>query len=78
LDELTKLLSEEFEGVLTENLHEDSGRIIGAIIWEGFEGKDPRERSELITERIRRPLGSRAVNIGIVLPYAPGEAKGTG
>lgn len=76
LDELITLLNQNFEGVSTEHLQVDSGRIIGFIIWSGFLGMEPKQRNELITERIRRPLGSRAVNLGIILPYAPGEIKG--
>ncbi len=73
LAEVKQVIEEAFPGADIDGVQEDRYRVIGPIIWEDFRDLDYRERNRLVTERVRDRLGMRGINVGILLPLAPGE-----
>jgi len=73
LEEVKQLIQEEFPGSDVDKVTEENHRVLGTIVWDQFQGMDSRERSRLITERVRDRLGLKGINIGILFPKAPGE-----
>ncbi len=73
LAEVKDILLKEFPGVDVTAVKEDNYRILGPIWWNGFENMDVLERNHLITERIRKKLGYKAMNVGVIFPLVPGE-----
>lgn len=72
VDEVKQLIQDGFpdsESFVEENDH----RIVGTIRWKGFKKMDPRERNQIVTDRVRNKLGYRGLNIGFILPLAPGD-----
>lgn len=75
LKEVKEIVMEEFEGANVDGISEEQHRIVGYFFWDGFQEKDVAERSRLVSERVRDSLGLRGLNVGILLPLAPGENK---
>lgn len=73
--EVRKLIEDAFgsDSALASVVQEKQGRIVGNIVWTGFEKMDVSARNQLVTQRIRNPLGFRGLNVGILYPLAPGE-----
>jgi len=72
VEELRGLLEKEFPGARID-IEETNGRINGPIISAEFKGLDDVARNKLVTERVRNHLGLKGLNIGILVPLAPGE-----
>jgi len=68
LDEVKILISDAFPGADVSDIDIENHRIGGAIVWDGFAGKDSSERSRLVSEGVRDKLGLRGMNVGILLP----------
>jgi hypothetical protein len=74
VEEVQKLIQEQFEGSDVHEIRERNHRVTGTIRWNGFNGKDIPERHRLITERVRNRFGMRGINIDVLFPLAPGES----
>jgi acid stress-induced BolA-like protein IbaG/YrbA len=73
LEEVKQVIQTEFPGSDVDDVKEENHRVLGTIVWNGFKGKDSRERNRLVTEKVRNRLGLRGINVGILFPLAPGE-----
>ena len=75
LDEVRSIVLEEFPDTDISAIGEvNSYRIGGIIHSKAFMNKSVRERQQMISDKIRRRLGLRGINIGILFPLAPGES----
>ena len=75
LDEVRTLILEEFpDSDVTEIGEVNSYRIGGIIHSREFVDKSVRERQQIISDKVRKRLGFRGINIGILFPLAPGES----
>lgn len=72
VQELQQLIEQQFPGARID-IKETEGRINGPIFWSEFRGLDLFARNRLITERILDQLGLKGLNIGNLVPLAPGE-----
>lgn len=72
LEEVKQLIQEGFPNSESEIVEEDH-RIVGTIYSNEFKKLDARERNRLVSTRVRNKLGSRGINIGFILPLAPGD-----
>jgi stress-induced morphogen len=75
LDEVRNLVQQKFPDAVID-IDEDTEyhRMTGTITSDEFAGKDPEERNRLVSERVRRELGYRGLNLGFLFPVAPGDA----
>jgi len=73
LEEVQKIIQDEFPGSDVASIREEDHRIKGNIVWQGFKGQDSRQRNRLVTEKVRDKLGLRGLNVGFLFPLAPGE-----
>jgi hypothetical protein len=73
LEEVQKIVQDEFPGSEVGGIREEDHRILGTIVWKGFKGQDISERSHLITAKVRDRLGLKGLNVGVLFPLAPGE-----
>jgi len=78
LKEVQDLVKKEFKNADTKGLFEDKDnhRIFGYIISEEFkeeEYKDISRRNQVVTQRVRKKLGANGINVGFLIPLAPGE-----
>ncbi len=73
VDDLKKVIQEEFEDSDFTDIDEENHRINGTIRWPGFKGKTIEERNRLVTEKIRRRLGYEGLSVGVLFPLTPGE-----
>ena len=70
VDEVKQRILEGFPGANVDDVQEKNHRIVGTIVWRDFKGKDPGERSQLVTDRVLNKLGHRGLNVGWLLPLA--------
>jgi hypothetical protein len=75
LQEVQKIIRDEFPGSDVAGIREEDHRIKGNIIWNGFKGQDARERNRQVTEKVRDKLGLKGLNVGFLFPLAPGERR---
>jgi acid stress-induced BolA-like protein IbaG/YrbA len=73
VEEVRQLIRQSFGDADVSGIKEENHRVVGTIISSEFEGMDSRERTRLVTERVRNRLGLRGINVGILFPLAPGE-----
>jgi hypothetical protein len=73
LDEVKHIVEQAFEDPVESRLEEAGHRIMGTIVSREFAGMDQGARNRLVTERGRDVLGLRGLNVGILVPLAPGE-----
>ncbi len=73
LSEVKKIVEDEFPNSDVSGINEENHRVLGTIVWTGFKGKDDTERYRMITEKVRRKLGLKGLNVGVLFALAPGE-----
>jgi hypothetical protein len=73
LEVVERIIQEAFPGSRVEVTDQENHRLVGTIYWKGFKGMDMTKRTQLVTERVREPLGLDGLNVGILFPLAPGE-----
>ena len=73
LEEIKQVIQEEFPGSNVDEIIEKNHRILGRIVWEQFRNMDVWSRNRLVTERVRDRLGLKGLNVGVLVPLAPGE-----
>jgi len=56
-----------------DGFREERDLIKGIIVWEGFKKIDYLERSKMVDEKVRDPLGLRGLNVDIIYTLAPKE-----
>ena len=54
-------------------VEERGGRIFGVVVSPSFAPMTAEQRSAWMREVVRNELGSRGVNVGILIAVAPGE-----
>ncbi len=57
----------------TPIIQDERGRLNGVIVWQGFQDMPARERNQQVTELVRNPFKIGAINVGLLVPLAPGE-----
>ena len=73
LEEVRNIIAESFPGANVDQVLETNHRIGGVIFWDDFRDKDITERNRLVSERVRKKLGLRGTNVGILFPLASEE-----
>jgi acid stress-induced BolA-like protein IbaG/YrbA len=73
VDEVKQLIEQAFPGSNADDVKEQNHRIVGMIVWKDFKGKDVIERNRLVTDLVRNKLGYKGLNIGHLVPLAPGD-----
>jgi hypothetical protein len=73
VEEVQKVIQEEFPGADVSDIHETNHRISGRFDWPPFKAIDFSERFELVQTKIHRRFGLRGLNLGSLYPMAPGE-----
>jgi hypothetical protein len=74
IDEVKHVIQEVFPGSKVDEIIARNHRILGAIIWDQFQNMDVGARNRLVTGRVRDRLGLRGLNVGYLIPLAPGES----
>ena len=75
LQEVQQLVQKQFPGATIDELEQRPNlRILGTIRWQGFRGMGDGDRNTLVTQKVRNELGLRGINIGVLVPLAPGES----
>lgn len=72
-DDVKEAILAAFNNSDVSDIDEIDGRVTGTIRWDGFKGMDLDERYDRVTEAVWGRLGSRGLNIGFLLPLAPGD-----
>jgi len=72
-DEVRRIITTVFPGSNPEDVKDQNNRVVGTFLWDGFKGVSPRDRNQLVTEKVRTELGPRGLNVGYLIPLAPGD-----
>jgi hypothetical protein len=73
--EVKEAVEGAFQGATTELRKGPPDRIWGYIIWKEFSGQAPEERLRQVEEKVRSRFGRRGINLGVLIPVTPKEAK---
>jgi acid stress-induced BolA-like protein IbaG/YrbA len=65
-EEVRTIIQRELPGARVDDLHTENFRVTGTIRWDGFRGKDTRQRHQLVTDKVRARLGMGAINVGVL------------
>jgi hypothetical protein len=71
--QVQELVLQKFPGSDVSDIHEENDRVMGTFSWPKFQDMDIKERNRLVREEIRGTLGLDGINVGFLLPLAPGE-----
>ena len=76
VEQVKTLLQERFPGA-DALLEPDpySKRVIGHLIWRGFEDLEQIDRQNLVVSWLRQQLGAEAGRVSVILTYSPNEYK---
>ena len=69
--QITQILQRAFEGMDVELTEMSSGRLSGAVIWEGFEDQEQGDRQNLVRGVLKEALGAEVQQVGVLLTYTP-------
>ena len=74
IEQVEALLQERFPGadiMLEPDYY--SKRVIGHLIWNGFEDLEQIDRQDLVLSWLRQQLGEEARRVSTILTYSPNE-----
>ncbi len=76
IEEVKGLLQERFPGA-DAMLERDpySKRVIGHLVWSGFEDLEQIDRQDLVISWLRQQLGEKAWRVSVILTYSPNEYR---
>jgi hypothetical protein len=72
-DQIKAAIEASFPKADTTGIEGTGGRVYGEFVWSGFKGQTIPQRLEIFRTRVRDPLGVQGVDLGTVVPLAPGE-----
>jgi acid stress-induced BolA-like protein IbaG/YrbA len=78
--QIKDILARELPGVRVEvELNQDTGKVGGRVIWEGFAGYNSRRRQNRVFSLLRRNLNAAQAqaNISYLFTYTPAEFEQT-
>ncbi len=73
--QVTEILGQAFKGIDTDLQELPGGRVSGRVVWEGFAELDPTDRQKLVREVLKKELGPRVQEVGVLLTYTPTELE---
>ncbi len=76
VEKVKLLLQERFPGadaILEPDLY--SKKVIGHLIWSGFDGLEQIGRQDLVISWLRQQLGADARCVSVILTYSPNEYR---
>ena len=73
--EVISILKDAFHGIEI-NIEELPGeRISGFVVWDGFAGLDHVDRQNKIRTLLKKQLGAKAQQVGVLPTYTPDELR---
>ncbi len=76
VEQVKALLQERFPGadaILEPDPY--SKRVIGHLVWHGFEDLEQIDRQDLVISWLRQQLGAEARRVSVILTYSPNEYR---
>lgn len=76
VEKVKSLLQERFPGadaLVEPDLY--SKKVIGHLVWSGFEDLEQIDRQDLVISWLRQQLGAEARRVSVILTYSPNEYR---
>ncbi len=73
IDEVRQFIADALPNSETNLEVTPGGRVVGRVLWTGFDGQEHLERQNRIWELLRDRFQSRSTQIGVLLAYTPHE-----
>ena len=75
LQQLHQILTQAFPGMTVELDDPQGPRVHERVVWDGFAGKDQADRQAAVREVLKKELGPRVREVGVLLTYTPTELE---
>ena len=73
--EVKRLIEQQFGGAEIDIEQTPEGRVVGSVIWDGFDSMDHAERQQEIRYYLRDQLKEKMNSVGVLLMYTPHELE---
>lgn len=69
------MIEQHFQGATAEVEEISSGRVVGSVIFDGFQNMEQIDRQTTVRSFLRGELGPEIQNVGVFLMYTPRELE---
>ena len=75
IDEVRQFIANTLPGSETNLEKTASGRVVGRVLWDGFDGQEQIDRQTRMWELLWNHFQARSTEIGVLLAYTPHEFR---
>lgn len=70
-----ELIAKNYPGAETDLSLSPSGRVVGSVIYPGFDNQEHIDRQSAVRRYLKQQLGEGIANVGILFLYTPDEMR---